>query len=230
MRVVLNQVSFVYDKTVPALTDISFSAEDGETLCIAGANGSGKSTLLELIASAVRPGGGELYIEGSTGMVFQDVDNQLFMPTVWEDVAFGVLKRGITAPAAREAALAALRLVDAEALADRAPWKLSGGEKQRAALASVLVMKPDVLLLDEPTASLDPASRRAIIALLKNISGTKIIATHDLDMILDIADRVLLLYRGKIAAVCPAPGLLRDGDFLRSIGLDLPLTLQPRNG
>ena len=226
MRVVLKAVSFWYDNMIPALTDISLSVADGETLGLAGANGSGKSTLLEVIASAVKPSCGEVQIEGRAGLVFQDTDNQLFMPTVWEDVAFGVLKRGITVDAAREAAIDALRLVGAENLTDRAPWKLSGGEKQRAALASVLVMKPDLLLLDEPTAALDPAARTGVIKLLPELPGTKIIATHDLDMLLDVASRVVFLHRGKIAAESPVPGLLADGVFLRSVGLDLPLTLR----
>jgi cobalt/nickel transport system ATP-binding protein len=130
------------------------------------------------------------------------------------------------APAeAKDAAIAALAELDAAELAERPPYKLSGGEKQRAALASVLVMKPEILLLDEPTSSLDPRARKTIITLIKKLPCTKIIATHDLDMILDIADRVLFLRRGRIAACSAAPGLLLDETFLRGIGLELPLSL-----
>jgi cobalt/nickel transport system ATP-binding protein len=136
------------------------------------------------------------------------------------------MKKGVNSETARALALGALRAVEAEELADRPPYKLSGGEKQRAALASVLIMEPELLLLDEPTASLDPRARKNIIALLKKLPGTKIIATHDLDMALETADRVIFLHRGRIAADCPAPGLLLDKPFLQSIGLELPLGVE----
>jgi cobalt/nickel transport system ATP-binding protein len=220
------------------LENISFSLGAGETLCLAGANGSGKSTLLHIIASCVKPAGGELFIDGrrvksgvfhgQAGIVFQEPDNQFFMPTVWEDVAFGIMKKGMSAGEAKNAALAALRQVDAGEIADRRPHTLSGGEKQRAALASILIMEPEILLLDEPTAALDPRSRKNIIALIKNLPGAKIIASHDLDMALDLADRIIFLRRGTIAADCPAPGLLRDQTFLQSIGLELPLGYPPQ--
>jgi cobalt/nickel transport system ATP-binding protein len=171
--------------------------------------------------------------------VFQESDNQLFMPTVWEDAAFGILKKGMAPLEAKASALTVLKAVEAEALADRPPYKLSGGEKQRAALASVLIMKPEILLLDEPTAALDPRARKNIINLLKNLDCTKIIASHDLDMVLELADRhppprseatkvplrVVFLKEGRIVAECAAPGLLRDENFLQSIGLELPLGL-----
>jgi cobalt/nickel transport system ATP-binding protein len=237
MTLILKHISCVYDGTIPALTDIDLSVEKGETLCIAGANGSGKSTLLQIIASCQKASGGEITVEGdtqpgrknglSTGLVFQESDNQLFMPTVWEDAAFGILKRGMAPPEAKAAALEVLKAVEAEPLADRPPYKLSGGEKQRAALASVLIMKPEILLLDEPTAALDPRARKNIINLLKSLDCTKIIASHDLDMVLELADRLIFLKEGRIAAECAAPGLLLDEGFLQSIGLELPLALSP---
>jgi cobalt/nickel transport system ATP-binding protein len=238
-KLVLKHVSCVYDGNIPALEDISFSLKAGESLCIAGANGSGKSTLLQIIASCVKKSGGEIIIDGQelkdgvrcgkTGMVFQEPDNQFFMPTVWEDTAFGVMKKGMAVGEARAAALAALRQVEAEGLAERRPYTLSGGEKQRAALAAILIMEPEILLLDEPTAALDPRSRKNIIALIKNLPCARLIATHDLDMALEIADRIIFLHRGRIAAGCPAPGLLLDKDFLQGIGLELPLSVsQPR--
>jgi cobalt/nickel transport system ATP-binding protein len=219
------------------LRDISFSLEKGERLCIAGANGSGKSTLLELIAGCMKPCSGRILIQGEqippgksgarrkTGMVFQDPDNQLFMPTVWEDTAFGIMHRGVSPAEGRERALKALRSVEAEHLADRPPHKLSGGEKQRAAIASALILEPDILLLDEPTAALDPRARRNIIALLKNLDCAAIIAGHDLDMMLDLGGEALFLHQGRIAARGKAAELLRDEPFLRSIGLELPLSL-----
>ncbi|GHT50004.1 putative ABC transporter ATP-binding protein [Spirochaetia bacterium] len=222
----LKNISYLYDNTISSLDNISFSVERGESICLLGANGSGKSTLLELIASCLKPASGEIiFNENKTGIVFQHPDNQFFMPTVWEDVSFGIMKKGISAEEARSRAIAALKNVDAEHICDRPPYKLSGGEKQRAAIASILIMEPDILLLDEPTAALDPRARKNIIQLLKNLPCTKIIASHDLDMALDISSRIIFLNKGKIAADCPAPGLLHDESFLQSIGLELPLGL-----
>jgi cobalt/nickel transport system ATP-binding protein len=155
------------------------------------------------------------------------------MPTVWEDVAFGILKKGTRPEEAREAAFEALRSVDAEHIAEKPPYKLSGGEKQRAALAGILVTAPEVLVLDEPSASLDPRARKNLIALLRRLPCTKIIASHDLDLILDLADRVIFLREGRIAGESPAagraaPGLLADESFLQGIGLELPFSLWER--
>jgi cobalt/nickel transport system ATP-binding protein len=215
-----------------ALEGINFSVEPGQCVCIAGANGSGKSTLLQIIASCLKSEEGEIHIEtgegagGKAGIVFQDPDNQLFMPSVWEDVAFGVMKKGAAPEEAKRRALAALAQVEAAHLAERAPHTLSGGEKQRAALAGVLILEREILLLDEPTAALDPRARKNLIALLRQQRRTKIIASHDLDMALEIADRIIFLLQGRVAADCPAPGLLLDEDFLQSIGLELPLGIK----
>ncbi|MDR2747613.1 MAG: energy-coupling factor ABC transporter ATP-binding protein, partial [Treponema sp.] len=233
----VNGLSYSYEDA-PVLRGISFSVESGGRLCVAGANGSGKSTLLELIAGCIKGASGEILIHGepvsrrkngerrNTGMVFQEPDNQLFMPTVWEDAAFGVMHRGVSPKEGRERALEALRAVGAEHLADRPPYKLSGGEKQRAAIASALILRPEILLLDEPTAALDPRSRRNIITLLKNLDCAKIIAGHDLDMMLDLGGEALFLHQGRIAAQGKATELFRDGAFLQSIDLELPLSLQ----
>jgi cobalt/nickel transport system ATP-binding protein len=158
-------------------------------------------------------------------MVFQEPDNQLFMPTLWEDVAFGVMHTGVSPQEGREQALKALRAVEAEHLADRPPYTLSGGEKQRAAIASVLIMEPALVLLDEPTASLDPRARKHIISLLKTLDCTLLIASHDLDMMLDLGGRVIFLHEGRIAAHSKIPGLLKDPAFLQRIGLELPLSM-----
>ena len=236
VHLIINNISHRYDKTAAwALDAVSFSVEQGQRVCIAGANGSGKSTLLHIIASCVKPSSGEISIEngegaqGKAGIVFQEPDNQLFMPTVWEDVAFGIMKKGTAPEEARERALAALAEVEAAHLAERAPHNLSGGEKQRAALAGTLIMERDILLLDEPTAALDPRARKNLIGLLKNQRRTTIIASHDLDMVLEIADRVIFLHQGRIAADCPVPGLLLDEAFLQTIGLELPLGVQGRS-
>lgn len=233
-QLTLQNVSCVYDKKIVSLEGINFSVSDGECICVAGANGSGKSTLLQVIAGCLKTVLGTITVNGVTqkndgksrasGIVFQEPEDQLFMPTVWEDVAFGVMKKGADCNVAKAQAAKTLELVEAADLAERAPYKLSGGEKQRAALASILIMEPEILLLDEPTASLDPRARKNLIALLKTIPRTKIIATHDLDMALDLATRVIFLQKGRIVADSDAPGLLLDEQFLQSIGLELPLS------
>jgi cobalt/nickel transport system ATP-binding protein len=230
----VSNISFSYEKHAPpALAGLNLTVKKNETVCVAGANGCGKSTLLQIIAGCLKPGKGEIFAP-NCGIVFQDVDHQLFMPTVWEDVAFGILKKGTRPEDAREAALRALRSVEAEHLAEKPPYKLSGGEKQRAALAGILVTKPEVLVLDEPSANLDPRARGNLIALLRRLPCTKIIASHDLDLVLDLADRVLFLREGRVAGEGPvsgraAPGLLSDKTFLQGIGLELPLTFQASN-
>jgi cobalt/nickel transport system ATP-binding protein len=229
----LSNISFSYEKHAPpALIDVSVTVEKNETLCVAGANGCGKSTLLQIMGGCIKPEQGEISAP-LCGVVFQDVDHQLFMPTVWEDVAFGILKKGTRPEHAREAALEALRSVESEHLAEKPPYKLSGGEKQRAALAGILITRPEVLVLDEPSANLDPRARKNLIALLRRLPCTKIIASHDLDLILDLADRVLFLRKGRAAGESPvagrsAPGLLSNETFLQDIGLELPLTLRER--
>ncbi|MDR2802942.1 MAG: energy-coupling factor ABC transporter ATP-binding protein [Treponema sp.] len=232
-QLVLQNITLVYDKKLTSLKDINFSVSEGECVCVAGANGSGKSSLLQIMARCLKPSSGAITINGAgknrlSGIVFQEPEDQLFMPTVWEDVAFGVMKKGVDCETAKTLAIKALESVDAAALAERPPYKLSGGEKQRAALASILIMEPEILLLDEPTASLDPRARKNLIALLKTMKRTKIIATHDLDMALDLATRVIFLQNGRIIADSPAPGYLLCEDFLQNAGLELPLSVSHR--
>jgi cobalt/nickel transport system ATP-binding protein len=235
----IENVSYRYEADREVLRHISFTVRKGSCVCIAGANGSGKSTLLELIGGCMKPGSGDILVGGvssikspkenkRTGIIFQEPDNQLFMPTVWEDVAFGIMKDGVSPEEGRAQAYETLKMVGAEHLADRPPYKLSGGEKQRVAIASVLIMKREILLLDEPTASLDPRARKGIIRLLQNLDATKIIASHDLDMALNICDEVIFLHEGILAARSPTPGLLTDECFLQSIGLELPLSIAAR--
>jgi cobalt/nickel transport system ATP-binding protein len=233
----IENVSYRYEADREVLRNVSFTVQKGSCVCIAGPNGSGKSTLLELIGGCLKPGSGDILVDGvstirspkngdkRTGIIFQEPDNQLFMPTVWEDVAFGIMKDGVSPEEGRTRACETLKMVGAEHLADRPPYKLSGGEKQRAAIASILIMKREILLLDEPTASLDPHARKNIICLLKDLNVTKIIASHDLDMALDICEEVIFLHGGNISARSSVPGLLEDKCFLQSIGLELPLSL-----
>ena len=211
----IQDVSFAYDDKVKALDQISLTIQAGERIAILGSNGSGKSTLLKVMDGLYFPTSGEVRAFGQAlteqafradefnfafrrrvGLVFQDSDVQLFSPSVWDDVAFAPLQLGLSREevlARVEAALAALRV---EKLRDRAPHRLSGGEKKRVALASVLSLNPDVWLMDEPTAGLDPRSQSWLVDFLieqGHAGKTVVTATHDLNIVDSIADRVYVL-------------------------------------
>jgi cobalt/nickel transport system ATP-binding protein len=220
-------LSYRYPDGTPALADVSLRITEGESVALVGANGAGKSTLLLALNGLVTPAAGEARIGGiavtavtraqihrSVGFVFQDSDDQLFMPTVREDVAFGPLNLGL-APAEVEARVAtALETVGAAHLAARAPYRLSGGEKRAVAIAGVLAMLPAVLLLDEPSAGLDPAARRRLIALLATFTHTKVIATHDLDLVREVCSRVLVMHEGSVQADGAPATILADSALL----------------
>jgi cobalt/nickel transport system ATP-binding protein len=159
-------------------------------------------------------------------MVFQDPDDQLFMPTVFDDVAFGPLNLGLPPAEAEVRVLRALETVGAAQLRDRPPYRLSGGEKRAVALATVLSMSPDILVLDEPTAGLDPRGRRSVLTLLASFKHTKILATHDLDLALDLCERTLVMQHGRIAADGKTAELLQNRALLEESRLELPLRLQ----
>lgn len=235
----VNGLTHTYPDGTPALRGVSFRITHGEAVAIIGANGAGKSTLLHHLNGYLLPTQGEVRVGGcpvtkttlptvrrTVGMVFQDPDDQLFMPTVFDDVAFGPLHLGFSAGEAERKVTEALSTVGALHLKDRPPYRLSGGEKRAVAIATVLSMTPDILVMDEPTASLDPRSRRRVINLLKSFTHTKIIATHDLDMAMDVCARVLVLHEGAVVADRPAKDGLRDAPTLEACGLEVPLRLQ----
>ncbi|MCX7806639.1 MAG: energy-coupling factor ABC transporter ATP-binding protein, partial [Planctomycetota bacterium] len=228
-------LEYTYSDGTPALRGVSFRIVHGECVGIIGANGAGKSTLLMLIAGCVLPSGGELLVGGfpaskgtlprirrAVGFVFQDPDDQLFMPTVGEDAAFGPLNAGLPPEEAERRASEALGSVGVLRLRDRPPYRMSGGEKRCAAIACVLAMSPDILVLDEPTSGLDPRARRTLTDLLRRFTHTRLIATHDLDFVLDICDRVIVLCDGRIVSDGPVRSVLADGAALKEWGLDLP--------
>jgi cobalt/nickel transport system ATP-binding protein len=159
-------------------------------------------------------------------MLFQDPDDQLFMPTVFDDVAFGPLNQGLTESEVEARVVAALATVGVPHLIKRPPYKLSGGEKRSVAIATILSMSPDILAMDEPSSSLDPVSRRRLIELLKTFSHTKIIATHDLDMALDLCERTIVLHQGRITADGRTVDIFSDDDLLERSGLEKPLRMQ----
>lgn len=158
-------------------------------------------------------------------MVFQDSDNQLFMNKVYDDVAFGPRNYNIPEEKVAEIVKESLQKVNIEHLADRAPYKLSGGEKKSAAIATVLAMSPDILIMDEPTSGLDPKSRRNLINILNSFEHTKIIATHDMDMVIDLCQRTIILKDGIIAADGPTLEIFSDKELLESCSLELPLRM-----
>lgn len=235
----VKDLEYVYPDGNRALNGISFRITHGEAVGIIGANGAGKSTLLLHLIGALFPKAGSVrvgdrpvvketlpQIRRSVGMIFQDPDDQLFMPTVGEDVAFGPLNQGLPAPEVEERVIQALETVGALHLRDRPPYRLSGGEKRMVAIATVLAMAPDILVMDEPSAALDPASRRKLITLLAGFKHTKIIATHDLDLILDLCERTIVLSRGRILADGPTLEIFNDEDLLKRGSLEKPLRMQ----
>jgi len=168
-------------------------------------------------------------IRKKVGFVFQNSDDQLFMSRVYDDIAFGPRNFGYSNSDVEEMVSSAVKTLDIEHLVNRMPHKLSGGEKRNVALASVLSMDPDILLLDEPSSFLDPKSRRNLINVLKELSHTKIIATHDLDLVLDVCERVIILRNGEVIVDGDPKRLLTDNDTMEKCGLEIPLSLQYRS-
>lgn len=225
-------VSFTYEDGTPALKGISLSIDEGEKVAVIGPNGAGKSTFLHLIAGFRTPFEGSLKVMGERleertadqvrrhiGLLFQDPDDQIFMPTVEEDVAFGPVNLGLDR--VEDRVVQALRCTSIEDLAKRKPHRLSHGMKKRVAIAGVLAMEPELLLLDEPTAGLDPRSRSDLIELLRNMKRTMLMATHDLEAAAEIVDRVVLL-NGSVAFEGGLSELMSKDDALERAGLEPP--------
>ena len=230
---------FRYPDGTEALRGITFSVLPGEAVDLVGANGAGKSTLLHHLNGTVTPSRGTVRIDGlpvvaanlarirkAVGMVFQDADDQLFMPTVFEDVAFGPANLGLDEEEVRVRVLGALATVDALGLSAKPPYRLSAGEKRRVAIATALAMEPAILVMDEPTSGLDPRGRRHLLNLLKAFGHTKIIATHDLDLVMDLCPRTLVIHAGEIMADGPTREIFMDEALLATCRLEKPLSMQ----
>lgn len=232
----LNHFSFSYIENRTILDDLTFHIQKGEKVGLIGCNGAGKSTLLKTVIG-IEDGQGGLQVAGMTmnnqnlasirshiGYVFQDSDNQLFMSSVYEDVAFGPMNEGLQGKELEERINNALDLVHMQEKKHEKIYRLSGGEKKRAAIATVLSMRPDILLFDEPSVSLDPRHRRGLINVVNELPYTMLIASHDLDFIYDTCDRVLLLSDGKLVADGLTQEILTNKKLLEDNGLELPLS------
>ena len=242
------KVTYAYEKGKTVLSEVSFKIEEGETVGLIGANGAGKSTVMKLLLGLTGPGAGKtsgsltegrILVDGleviprnlaeirrKLGFVLQNSDNQMFMPTVIEDMLFGLLNYGMSRQEALQRADSVLKELGQEKLKGLYNHKISGGEKRMAAVATVLAMDPEVLLMDEPTSALDPYNRRIIINTIRKLPRTKIITSHDLDMIYDTCGRVILLSGGSVAADGPAEEILRDKELLEDNRMELPLRYQ----
>lgn len=238
----LENVSFGYEKNSQILNNITFTAHENDSIGIIGANGAGKSTLLKLLVGLNLPDAGsirveEIPVEKETlpkireriGYVFQDSDGQLFMPTVYEDVAFAPRNYGLPEEEVERRVSHALSAVYITHLKDKPIYKISGGEKKLVSIATILSMTPDIILMDEPSIALDPKNRRNLINILNQFDHLKIIASHDLDLVLDTCNRTILLADGQIVADDETEKILSDRELLEKNGLELPLCLQRRN-
>ena len=234
-------VSFSYERGTPVLEHLSFRIEAGETVGLIGANGAGKSTIMKLLLGLIS-GEGEVLVDGTPvqkttlaeirrklGFVLQNSDHQMFMPTVYEDMMFAPLNYGVARDEAEKRVDAVLRQLGVEELKHRHNHRISGGEKRMAAIATILAMEPDAILMDEPTAALDPYNRRIVINTIRDLQQTQLITSHDLDMILDTCERVILLSDGKIVADGAAETILRDKALLEAHHLELPFCFAGHN-
>lgn len=237
INIKIENLTFSYG-TASVLQEISFCAAEQESIGIIGENGAGKSTLLKLLVGLYLDYSGNITVNGLSitkqnlseirqkiGYVFQDADHQLFMTTAYGDVAFAPRNYGLPEDEVEKRTLQALERVGALPLRDKQVDRMSGGEKKLVSIATILSMFPDIIVMDEPSAALDPRNRRNLIHLMNSFDKLKIITSHDLDFILDTCERVILLDHGKIIADDAAGKILRDQDLLEAHGLELPLSL-----
>ncbi|NJN44037.1 MAG: ATP-binding cassette domain-containing protein [Anaerolineae bacterium] len=234
---VVNNLTFAYPDGHKALDAVSISIENREKVALVGPNGAGKSTLMLHLngilegEGIIQVGGLELkkanlpLIRSKVGMVFQNPDDQLFSPTVFDDVAFGPLHMGYSEVEVKERVDRALARVGMEAYENRLSFHLSVGEKKRIAIATVLSMDPEILVLDEPSAGLDPRARRQLIALLNNLQITMFISTHDMLLVQELLPRMVIMDEGRIVADGPTEHLLQNSELLAAHGLELPKIL-----
>lgn len=232
----VSDLSFGYDSKRKVLENINFQLKKGESVGLVGANGVGKSTLLRILVGLNTGFQGDVMVNNiplekknlktirkNVGYVFQDADSQLFMSTVFDDVAFAPRNYGMSEAEVNEKTMEALKVVHIEQLKDKQIYKLSRGEKKLASIATILSTEPDVILMDEPSVALDPKNRRNLINILNRLNQAKIIASHDLNMIMDTCERTILLSDGKIIKDGNTKEILLDKELMEESGLELPL-------
>jgi cobalt transport protein ATP-binding subunit len=236
----VRDLDFAYPDGRRALSGVSMHVEPGERVALLGPNGAGKTSLVLQLNGVLTPSAGSVFIGGvqvgqrtltevrrRVGVVFQDPDDQLFTPTVGRDVAFGPAHLGLSGAALEARVTEALSYVGLADAADRPPHRLSLGERRRAAVATVLAMHPEVLVLDEPTANLDPAARRELADLIKRLGMTTLLVTHDLPYALELCPRALVIDHGQIVADGPTREVLADTGFMSAHRLELPAGFNP---
>ncbi|GAB4531507.1 MAG: ABC transporter ATP-binding protein [Pleurocapsa sp.] len=231
----VENLCFSYRKERAILTDVNLEIAVGETVGLIGANGAGKTSLFLTICGILTPTYGEIKLfnrlieagkfNPEIGLVFQNPDDQLFCPTVRDDIAFGLENIGLSAEEIETRIEAALSLTGVSHLADRIPHQLSGGEKCMVAIAAVLAMLPQVVLYDEPSANLDLRARRRLIRFLQASHETIMVSSHDLELILEVCDRVILLHQGRIVADGNPQEIMSNRSLMESNGLEVPHSL-----
>jgi cobalt/nickel transport system ATP-binding protein len=237
----VRSLAFAYPDGHQALFGVDLVIQPGERVALLGPNGAGKTTLVLHLNGINLAGHGEVHVSGTkvskatlrqcrqrVGVVFQDPDDQLFMPTVHDDVAFGPANLGLRGEVLEARVTAALAAVGMEEVADRPPHHLSFGQRRRVAVATVLAMEPDILVLDEPSSSLDPASRRELATILQGLDQTQLLVTHDLPYALELCPRALVMNNGTIVADGATADVLADDALMAANRLELPYGFDPR--
>ena len=215
----VENLSFGFERERPVLRGVSFSVVEGECVGIVGANGAGKSTLLWCLLGLLKASGKVRLLSKRVGVVFQNPEDQLFMPSLLEDVALALVNRGVPAADARQTAVAALGRVGLAQAATRPAAQLSLGERKRASIAAALAVSPELLLLDEPTAELDGRAVRQLAGVLAGLPVARLITSHHLEFLRGLASRILVLSEGRIVAEGPAGEILGDAALLEGAGL-----------
>lgn len=231
-------ISFSYENGIEVLKNVCFKTKNKESIGIIGANGAGKSTLLRILVGLELNFKGEATVNqipimkntlpevrSQIGYLFQNSDNQLFTQNVFSDVAFALKNYGFDEKTVEERVMKALDTVGITHLRDKKIYRMSGGEKKMVSIATILAMTPNIVLLDEPSIALDPKNRRTLINILNRLDHIKLTASHDLDMILETCDRVILISKGRIVCEGPTEEILRNKELLEKNGLELPLCL-----
>ena len=235
----VSNVSFSYPDKNNAVCDVSFTASKGERIGIIGPNGAGKTTLFLIMCGILKPAQGTVQVNGN-GIVphafnpeitylFQSPDDQLFSSTVYDDVAFGPMNMNITRESIKDRVENALEKVNLSEVAHKAPNHLSGGEKRMAAIATILSMLPDVILFDEPTSNLDSKNRRDLINTLLSIDKLQIIASHDLEFILETCSRVMIMDKGCVEADGSSADIMSDTELMNKYHMEKPHSLYPHS-